>query len=106
MPGSNFDSPLQTPSGKIEPTGDLFLSTGEKLEHLYFWVMQLHDTGRGALCVGEGHDTGSGKWTSNSPYCSGDFVKGQALAMAVQTSKPNGGGEPAVFVWSETITLT
>jgi hypothetical protein len=122
MPGSKFDPSLVVTNGRILPGGTLGQQPGEKAVQLYVWVVQFHDDGTSAACIGfQDEDALSDDtWTVRSDAIhEGEFKHGQAFAMAVKIAKVVSGetspvwrgfatpsdGATRVYWWNERIVL-
>jgi hypothetical protein len=122
----NFDQSLVLENGRIYPRGTLDLESDEEIVRLYVWVIQPHDDGTSAACIGhqfQGGFESTERWkTREDAIHEGEFRPGQALAMAVSISKvvSRGGVPPSriysplgtpvdgstrVYQWCETVVL-
>lgn len=125
MPGSKFDQVLKLKNGRISPEGDLDIGNDEEIIRLFVWVIQIHDDGTSAACIGfqeaGGFQLAEMRWDVRTDAIhEGVFRPGQGLAMAVSISKVVSGVEPSpvwhsfgtpedgstrVYWWSETVVI-
>jgi hypothetical protein len=103
MPGSNFHPVLTLENGRITPKGTLRVEPDESFQKVFLWVVQVHADGTSAVCVGfqdaDGVEQDSDEWTARADAIhAGEFVPGQALAMAISVSKVvEGAGRSTVY---------
>jgi len=93
----NFDQSLVLEAGRINPRGPLDLESDEEIVRLYVWVIQPHNDGTSAACIGhqlQGGFESKERWkTREDAIHEGVFRPGQALAMAVAVLKVVSGGD-------------